>query len=315
MNKMQATIRWICALACAAGLIISAGASAQATRTWVSGVGDDANPCSRTAPCKTFAGAISKTAENGEISVLDPGGFGAVTITKGITIDGGGVQGSILAALTTGVIINAGANDVVVLRNLNINGAGSGFNGIRFLAGGALHVENVAVSGFVTGGAITGNGIDFNPSGASSLHVQNSSFRNNAGIGVLVRPTGAGSAIASLVNVQLEENGAGFFQSDGAMTTIYNSIAAGSLNAGYQVQATTGASKLQLDRSISSSNGTYGVRTDGASAVIRLSNTTIVQNGTGISAGGGTIMSFQNNTVAGNAPGGDGLPTATAALR
>src|SRR5205809_5695698 len=81
-------------------------AQAQATRTWVSGVGDDANPCSRTAPCKTFAGAISKTAGGGEISVLDPGGFGAVTITKSITIDGTGMLSSILAASTTGIIIN-----------------------------------------------------------------------------------------------------------------------------------------------------------------------------------------------------------------
>src|SRR5216684_8686022 len=67
---------------------VSVVANAQATRTWVSGVGDDANPCSRTAPCKTFAGAISKTAKGGEIDALDPGGFGAVTITKSITIDG-----------------------------------------------------------------------------------------------------------------------------------------------------------------------------------------------------------------------------------
>ena len=68
-------------------------AHAQATRTWVSGVGDDANPCSRTAPCKTFAGAISKTAAGGEINVLDPGGFGAVTITKSITISSRGLRG------------------------------------------------------------------------------------------------------------------------------------------------------------------------------------------------------------------------------
>jgi hypothetical protein len=69
-------------------LLYAAPAQAQATRTWVSGVGDDANPCSRTAPCKTFAGAISKTAPGGEIDALDPGGFGALTITKSITIDG-----------------------------------------------------------------------------------------------------------------------------------------------------------------------------------------------------------------------------------
>src|SRR2546421_1742914 len=100
-------------------------AQAQATRTWVSGVGDDANPCSRTAPCKTFAGAISKTAAGGEIDCIDPGGFGAVTITKGITIDGGGTFGSILASLTNGIIINDAASPptaVVTIRNISING-------------------------------------------------------------------------------------------------------------------------------------------------------------------------------------------------
>src|SRR5689334_19239629 len=102
-------------------------AHAQATRTWVSGVGDDANPCSRTAPCKTFAGAISKTAAGGEISVLDPGGFGAVTITKAITLNGDGTLAGILSATVNGIIINAGANDVVVIRSLSINGT-SGAN-------------------------------------------------------------------------------------------------------------------------------------------------------------------------------------------
>src|SRR3954470_6826246 len=113
--------------ATALGLAFTTMASAQAIRTWVSGVGDDANPCSRTAPCKTFAGAISKTAAGGEIDALDPGGFGAVTITKSITIDGGGGQvASVLVAGTNGIIINAGASGVVTLRNLRINGLGSG---------------------------------------------------------------------------------------------------------------------------------------------------------------------------------------------
>src|SRR5438132_3186628 len=103
------------------------GAQAQASRTWVSGVGDDANPCSRTATCKTFAGAISKTAAGGEIDALDPGGFGAVTITKAITIDGGGGQvASILAAGTNGITVAAGAADIVTLRNIQLNGAGTG---------------------------------------------------------------------------------------------------------------------------------------------------------------------------------------------
>src|ERR1700742_40193 len=127
--------RIVCSLFCAALVAgFSSGAFAQATRTWVSGVGDDVNPCSRTAPCKTFAGAISKTASGGEISVLDPGGFGAVTITKSITLDGDGTLAGILAATVNGIIVNAGVNDVVVIRSISINGtsgANIGLNGIR----------------------------------------------------------------------------------------------------------------------------------------------------------------------------------------
>src|ERR1700691_5524079 len=109
---------------------------AQATRTWISGVGDDANPCSRTAPCKTFAGAISKTAGGGEIDALDPGGFGALTITKGITIDGGGGQvASVLVSGTNGINVAAPVTDAVTIRNLSINGIGSGIDGIRFISG------------------------------------------------------------------------------------------------------------------------------------------------------------------------------------
>src|SRR5262245_57139376 len=120
-------------------------AGAQASRTWVSGGGDDANPCSRTAACKTFAGAISKTSAGGEINAIDPGGYGAVTITKSITIDGGGTFASILAAATTGIIVNAAASDVVTIRNVSINGNNTGLNGIRFIAGGALHVERCEI--------------------------------------------------------------------------------------------------------------------------------------------------------------------------
>src|SRR4029078_7089446 len=96
-------------------LFCSTLANAQATRTWVSGVGDDANPCSRTAPCKTFAGAISKTAAGGEINCLDPAGFGAVTITKSISIDCHHTLGEILAASVNGIIINALSTDKIIL--------------------------------------------------------------------------------------------------------------------------------------------------------------------------------------------------------
>src|SRR5438128_8654140 len=108
-------------------LTLSVAAQAQATRTWVSGVGDDANPCSRTAPCKTFAGAISKTASGGEINVLDPGGFGAVTITKPISIIADHVEAGVLVSGTNGIIVNVpNATDFVVLRGLDIEGLGTG---------------------------------------------------------------------------------------------------------------------------------------------------------------------------------------------
>src|SRR5687768_5078432 len=136
----------------ALAVLVTAPANAQATRTWVSGVGDDVNPCSRTAPCKTFAGAISKTAAGGEISALDPGGFGAVTITKSITINGDGTLAGILGSLVNGVTVNAAATDRVVLRNLSINGAGNGLSGVRFLAGKSLVLDNVTISGFTTRG-------------------------------------------------------------------------------------------------------------------------------------------------------------------
>src|SRR5215472_6564109 len=129
--------------------LYTAPAHAQATRTWVSGVGNDANPCSRTAPCKTWAGAISKTAAGGEIDALDPGGFGALTITKSITLDGGGGQvASTLVSGTNGIVIAAGSSDVVIIRNLRLDGllgngnANAGFNGIRFISGKALILEN-----------------------------------------------------------------------------------------------------------------------------------------------------------------------------
>src|SRR5439155_7994939 len=120
MNKFRFTIN---ALAIAIFMFAFASfAQAQATRTWVSGVGDDANPCSRTAPCKTFAGAISKTAAFGEINVLDPGGFGAVTITKAITIDGGPFIAGVLVSGTNAIIINALNTDTVLLRHMDIDG-------------------------------------------------------------------------------------------------------------------------------------------------------------------------------------------------
>src|SRR5437762_11544993 len=178
-------------------LAFSSLADAQATRTWVSGVGDDANPCSRTAPCKTFAGAISKTAASGEINCLDPGGFGAVTITKAMTIACEGVTAGVLAAGTNGIIVNAGVNDNVTLRGLDINGLGTGINGIRFLAGKALIVDNCQIYGFTT------HGIDVAlAASGSSLTVKDTRINNLGGVGIRATTT-AGVVSVSVDHVNI----------------------------------------------------------------------------------------------------------------
>src|SRR3954463_16583068 len=133
-------------------LLHPSAAHAQATRTWVSGVGDDANPCSRTAPCKTFAGAISKTATGGEINVLDPGGFGGVTITKSITISSEGFEAGVLVSGTNAIIINAQPTDTVILRGLDIEGLGTGLNGIRWLSAAILQIDRCTINHFTQPG-------------------------------------------------------------------------------------------------------------------------------------------------------------------
>src|ERR1700730_13249865 len=159
--------------------LFSVPANAQATRTWVSGVGDDANPCSRTAPCKTFAGAISKTAVGGEINVLDPGGFGAVTITKAITISSQDFEAGVLVSGTNGIVVQVpNATDTVVLRGLDIEGLGTGLSGILVNTGGNVYVENCTIKSFTT------SGINFAPTVAgSSLHVVNTIIRENGNFG------------------------------------------------------------------------------------------------------------------------------------
>jgi hypothetical protein len=247
---------------------VSMLAMAQATRTWVSGVGDDANPCSRTAPCKTLAGAISKTATGGEINILDPGGFGAVTITKSITIDGGGIIGSILSSATNGMIVNA-PNGLVAIRNFSINGAGTtlGINGIRVIAVKKLTVENCTLSNF------SANGIDVNTTTGADVAVSNVTI-HNANVGISI--TGGGGSTGT----------AGFTVIDGChiqgITTTGININGGT--------ATVGKSVI--------SGCSVGVKSN-SGITTHLSGNIITNNGTALQ-GPGTITSSGNNSVTGN---------------
>src|SRR5713226_3693774 len=227
MNKFRLTIK---ILAIATFMFAFASlAQAQATRTWVSGVGDDVNPCSRTAPCKTFAGAISKTASPGEIDALDPGGFGSVTITKSITIDGGGGQvASILSSGTFAITVAAQPNDVVTIENLRIQGAGVslGTNAIRFLSGKALNVLNCYIYGY------SGNGIDvaLNQAGNATVYVLNTTVKNCAGDGMAVNNASTGFVKATIENSSFVENGNGLHVKNGPNTLVSAANSAFSLN-------------------------------------------------------------------------------------
>jgi hypothetical protein len=287
---------------------------AQATRTWVSGVGDDVNPCSRTAPCKTFAGAISKTAANGEINALDSGGFGAVTIVKAMTIDGGGNLAGILAAGSNGVVVNAGPNDTVVLRNLDINGVGpaaGSLSGISFLAGLNLIVENTKIYGFKN------NGIYFAPSaGNANLLVNDVTISHivdtSAGLGAAIRiaPGAASTATATVANTRMTGNDRGLIVLDGGVARISHSYALNNTNAGLAANSSGRVTKLIVDSTVSSGNN-VGLRSAGGA--VFAANSLISGNNTGVLAISGTITSFGNNRVIDNAD--DGIFTGTALLR
>lgn len=285
--------------------------SAQATRTWVSGVGDDVNPCSRTEPGKTFAGAISKTAAGGEIDCLDSGGFGPVTIVKSITIDGGGALGSILNANTTGIIIR-GDNIVVTLRHLTIQGAGNGLCGIKVLNCAVLNIENCVIS------SQAGRGIEVVPGSNARVFIKDTLIRGNDnnpnGGGIRIAPEATFSVTAFLDNVRLEGNLYGLQVEDRVTATARNCVAAGNATDGFSAAGSAGPISLNLEGCVAASNGTFGIRNANADAdsVIRLSNVTVVGNGTGVGATGkSSVVSFGNNRIDGNSV--DGAATTTKA--
>lgn len=285
----------------ASALSFMSGASAQATRTWVSGVGDDANPCSRTAPCKTFAGAISKTAAGGEINALDPGGFGAVTITKSVTIVGDATLAGVLVAGTNGIVVAAGASDVVTLRNLDINGLGQGLNGILFNSGGDLYVDHCKIYGF------TQQGILFQPSSNSSLFVTDTSLRNNAGGAIYLVPTGSGTPTGEINHVTMDGNFRGLRAEDGANVVIRDSVANNNTFIGFIATATSRPVTMTIENSSSTLNGSAGV-TAGSNALVYLSNSTVMRNSVGLQLLGGSLYTFGNNRVTGNSIS-NGVPT------
>jgi hypothetical protein len=249
-------------------------AHAQATRTWVSGLGDDANPCSRTAPCKTLPGAYSKTAVGGEIDCLDPGGFGTISIGHSLTIDcgdgDGGYSGSILATSGINAInINATATANVNLRNIGINCVGQsafpGGSGIVFNTGAYVHVQSVEILGCV-------NGISVNNAAYNITTVRNSVINDSSQSGMNL--VCAGFCTASLDNVQISNAVTGIHASTNATVSVQRSIFMG---------PQTGASN--------------GLLADAGNAIINVDNSLIAFWSNGVNAAGGGNAHVSNSTI------------------
>jgi len=305
MSKFRFTIK-VMAIAIFMFATVSI-AQAQASRTWVSGVGDDANPCSRTAPCKTWAGAISKTAACGEIDALDPGGFGAVTITKSITLDGTGTFASILASLVNGIVINAAATDVITIRGISINGFCNGINGINILQAKAVNVEDCVIFRFNTG-----NGITVNETGDLRLNVRNTVIRDNTLDGINTFTSSPTLKVrVSLEHVSLVGNGNGLHARSGSFAEARRSVFSNNITNGvFGDAAGSNSSAVFLWECQISNNGGNGVRAGNAGNVgtsgVQIAQNQINMNvGNGVlSSTGGAVSTFGNNSILGNGTDG-----------
>ena len=280
----------------------SVPAFAQATRTWVSGVGDDANPCSRTAPCKTWAGAISKTANGGEIDALDPGGFGGLTITKSITLDGGGGQvASTLVAGVSGINVVAQPTDVVTIRNVRFDGllgngsnsANAGTNGINYTAGQRLELRNVDIFGFNT------TAVNVALGATATVLISNCTMTNNgtnAANGYVKVSTTAGFAIVVISNCTLQGanfTGNGILAGNNAFVSVKDSVFETFANGGQ----TTGNGSLSVADSLFVSNN--NALNAGAGTTINIAGNTFFGNGVTALAGAGSYVSDGRNRIVG----------------
>jgi hypothetical protein len=300
MNKFQFVMRVFVSVFSV--VAFSFVAAAQNQHAWVSGVGDDANPCTRTAPCKTFAGTVTKTAINGEIACLDPGAFGPVTITRSVTINCTQAWGSINGATTNGVVVNitnpADTLKSVRLRGVSITGFGTGINGIQILAASNVFLEDVIIDGF------TQHGISVETTnGLTKMILNHATVTNNLGNGFNTFIVGGGSAMVSVTKSVFVANNVGFNLSQTVKATLQDSTINGN-TTGVQVYS----SELALTGCQISLNSTGVQALSGG--IIRMAGNTVTSNTNGLA--GSTIISSGSNLVSGNTA--NGAPTSTVPL-
>jgi hypothetical protein len=282
--------------------------NAQATRTWVSGVGDDANPCSRTAPCKTWAGAISKTSAGGEMDALDPGGFGAVTITKAITLDGGGGQvASVLVSGTNGIVVSAEVSDIVTLRNLRIVGlvqtASPGLSGVLFNSGAFLHIENCDIFGFSQNGVF----VNVNTTGNVGLSVENTSITDilassGSPAGINIVQSGAGAVLADVHNTRISNATVGLLAQNNSQVAVRDSQISNNKSFAVQQSSVTGVSVVIVSGSTLAFNAIAAQSS--AKGAMLFSGNTITGSNPVFNQNGGNIYTGGDNNAFSNGPTG-----------
>jgi hypothetical protein len=292
----------------AACLLAPGVANAQATRTWVSGVGDDANPCSRTAPCKTFAGAISKTAAAGEINCLDDGGYGALTITKSIAIKCDGHEAGVLVSGTNGFVVSAASTDVVWISGLDFEGLGPtalSLNGIKLITASHVTVSNCTIRGFGSTNGTDGNGIFVANTSNMRVDSDYNIIGDNALVGIEVKPASGATANVHVNNTRAFNNATGF-RGNGTggggniNIDVLDSVATNGVTG---VNVTSGGQTVQMEvnHSTLSFNSNLGAAASNANATIRIGYSTITGNGNSASGtGGGMVLSYGNNQIDGN---------------
>jgi hypothetical protein len=310
---MTRTALLLAVLATALVSVLSA-LPAQAQRVFVAAQGSDTNPCTFAAPCRSFQQAHNTVAAGGEIDVLDPAGYGTLNIIKAISIQGHGYSGISVGSGGTGITVNAGATDKINLNGLLIDGAGVGTDGIQFIAGQSLTIENCAVRN------LSVDGLRFNHASntLATLSISNSYFTDNGSNGVFVEPTGSGPTTAALAWVILSGNGgagldlAGGFGTGALSFAVTDSVAANNGATGFAATSETGQSvtNLVLTRSTASGNGT-GIAAIGVPATLRVAQSTVTENTVGYQISVGAILSYGDNYIDVNGSNTGTLGTAT----
>jgi len=308
-------MRTLVQLPAMAGLLLAilgpgTAAQAQLSRTFVSAAtGNDANNCDRPTPCRTFQGAHDKTNDLGEMIVLDPGGYGGLTITKSISIvnDGVGETSILVSGGTVGIRVNAGAASYVNLRGITIQGIGfGGGSGLGFNSGFSLTMTNCVIRNH------TGPGIAFGPAGDGRLAVSNTLVADNGGSGISVNPGGAGAVRVSLDRVETYNNSLhgifvdGEFSGGTVNVTVADSVMASNSGAGVRAnsnQSQSSSTQVMVVRSVAAHN-VVGLYAQGPTATLRVSQSTVTGNNVSWSAFGSAVLaSYRDNNIDGNLDG------------